>query len=138
MAVLDGRFATSLARYPEIVSALFARAVRRSRQLVLNMAIIHQPRVDVRLHMLFWELAERWGNVHGDGIHVPIRLTHATLAELAARRPTVSKALSELAERGALRWTGGAWLLRGDPPIELRELRSLGFAERSLGARSSF
>jgi CRP-like cAMP-binding protein len=87
------------------------------------MAIVHQPRTDVRLHMLFWELADRWGTVHPDGVRLPLRLTHRVLAELvAARRPSVSKALGELAERGIVRWTDGAWLLRGTPPTALHEM----------------
>ena len=41
--------------------------------------------------------------VRRDGIHVPVQLTYATLAELiAARRPTVTKALGELADRFAV------------------------------------
>lgn len=73
-----------------------------------------------QLHMLFWELADRWGTVRGDGVHVPLRLTHAVLADLvAARRPTVTKALGELAGRSAVAWTGADWLLTGAPPAEL-------------------
>ena len=97
------------------------------------MAIVHQPRVDVRLHMLFWQLADRWGRVRSDGISVPLRLTHTVLAELvAARRPTVTSALSELADRGVLRAVDGAWLLSGEPPGELLEC---GEPSRSPNAR---
>jgi CRP/FNR family transcriptional regulator, cyclic AMP receptor protein len=120
IAVLDRDFAARMGRYPEVVARLFARAVRRSRHTVLRMAIVHQPRVDVRLQMLFWELADRWGTVHADGVRVPLQLTHQVLAELvAARRPTVSKALGELAARSAVVWTGRDWLLSGQPPAEL-------------------
>jgi CRP-like cAMP-binding protein len=133
IAVLDGDFAVRLARYPEITAALFGRAVRRSRQLAVNMAIIHQPRTDLRLQMLFWELADRWGTVRGDGVHLPMRLTHAMLAELvAATRPTVTKALSELADSGAVRWMGESWLLAGNPPVELEAVGSVSL----LGERS--
>lgn len=126
MAVLDGDFAVRLARYPEVTAALFGRAIRRSRQLAVNMAIMHQPRTDLRLQMLFWELADRWGTVRRDGVHVPMRLTHAMLAEfVAATRPTVTKALSELADSGAVRWTGETWLLAGDPPVELKAVGSV-------------
>ena len=119
-----------LARYPELTGQLVARALQRSRNLAANMAIVHQPRVDVRLHMLFWQLADRWGRVRRDGIIVPLRLTHAVLADLvAARRPTVSGALSELAERGLLRPTDTAWLLAGDPPGEMVELRRVAAGE---------
>ena len=49
---------------------------------------------------------------------VPLALTHRILGQLVgARRPTVSTALSELAEREELtRRPDGSWLLRGDPP----------------------
>ena len=49
---------------------------------------------------------------------IPLALTHRILGQLVgARRPTVSTALAELAERGELsRRADGAWLLRGDPP----------------------
>jgi CRP-like cAMP-binding protein len=125
LAVLDRAFALCAAPYPEVTAAVVGRAVRRSRHLAVNMAIVHQPRVDVRLHMLFWELADRWGRVHADGVHVHARLTHAMLGELvAARRPSVTKALKDLAERSVVRWTGKHWLLKGQPPGELREIRA--------------
>lgn len=122
LAVLDSTFALRAGRYPEVMSALFARVLRRSRILAVNIAIVHHPRVDVRLHMLFWELADRWGTVHRDGVRVPLRLTHAVLADLiAAQRQTVSKALGELAAHRLVTWTGDAWLLGGSPPAELDE-----------------
>jgi len=123
MAVLDVAFTARAGMYPEVISCLFTRALQRARHIAVNMAIVQQPRIDVRLHMLFWELADRWGKVRQDGVHVPIQLTHATLADLvAARRPTVTKALGELSERGAVMWTGSDWLLPGSPPAELEEV----------------
>jgi CRP-like cAMP-binding protein len=81
------------------------------------MAIVHHARVDVRLHMLFWHLAARWGRVRGDGVTVPLRLTHTVLADLvAARRPTVTTALSELSRQGLVRSVDDGWLLSGEPP----------------------
>jgi CRP/FNR family transcriptional regulator, cyclic AMP receptor protein len=126
LAVLDTEFALHATRYPEVVSTLFGRALRRPRHIAVNMAIVQQPRIDLRLHMLFWELADRWGTVRQDGVHVPLYLTHSMLADLvAARRPTVTKALGELAERSAVIWTGEDWLLPGDPPDELDAVRSV-------------
>jgi CRP-like cAMP-binding protein len=129
MAILDSEFVMRASRYPEIVSSLLARALRRSRHIATNMAIVQQPRIDLRLHMLFWELADRWGKVRQDGVHVPLQLTHAMLSDLvAARRPTVTKALGELAQRSAVIWTGRDWLLPGDPPSELADVGSLTIA----------
>jgi CRP/FNR family cyclic AMP-dependent transcriptional regulator len=131
LAVLDQNFALRAGRYPEVISCLLSRVLRRSRTLVVTMAIVRHPRVDVRLHMLFWELADRWGRVHRDGVRVPLRLTHAVLADLvAAQRQTVSKALRGLAARGVVVWTGDAWWLTGGPPSELDEVGSLAIGER--------
>jgi CRP/FNR family transcriptional regulator, cyclic AMP receptor protein len=99
------------------------------RHIATNMAIVQQPRIDLRLHMLFWELADRWGTVHQDGVHVRLNLTHAMLSDLvAARRPTVTKALGELAARSAVVWTGSDWLLPAEPPAEFEDVGSLTIA----------
>jgi CRP/FNR family transcriptional regulator, cyclic AMP receptor protein len=118
VAVLDRRFAVEAARYPELTAALFDRLSERSLRLATTQAISQLTRVDRRLKALFWHLAERWGRVTGDGVVVPLALTHRILGQLVgARRPTVSTALSELAERHELtRRPDGSWLLRGDPP----------------------
>ena len=123
LVLLDGRFTRQLGRYPELAGRLFERAVRRSRRLVVNMAIIHQARVDDRLHMLFWHFAGRWGRVRADGVILPLRLTHTVLADLvAARRPTVTSALSDLSRRNLVRPMDEGWLLLGTPPVELQLL----------------
>jgi CRP/FNR family transcriptional regulator, cyclic AMP receptor protein len=120
VAVLDEDFATNLANYPQLAGRLVGRAVGRSRNMAVNMAIVHQARVDARLHMLFWHLAGRWGKVGSDGVTVPLRLTHAVLAELvAARRPTVTSALTALARRDVVRPSEAGWVLGGEPPGEM-------------------
>lgn len=123
MAVLDERFQIRISRFPQLSGPLVARALQRSRNLAISMAIVHQPRVDVRLRMMFWHLATRWGRVRSDGVSVPLRLTHSVLADLtAARRPTVSSALSELTRQGLVQAGPDGWLLGGIPPGELVEL----------------
>jgi CRP/FNR family transcriptional regulator, cyclic AMP receptor protein len=123
MAVLDERFAQRIGRHPRAIGCLTGRALARSRKFAVNMAIVHQARVDVRLHMLFWHLASRWGRVRTDGVSLPLRLTHSVLADLAAaRRPTITSALSELSRRGLVRALDDGWLLAGRPPGDLLEL----------------
>jgi len=96
------------------------RERKRSRHLAVNMAIVHQARVDVRLHMLLWHLAARWGRVRSDATVLPLRLTHAALADLvAARRPTVTSALSLLSRQGLVRFSEEGWILSGTPPVAL-------------------
>lgn len=123
VAVLDDDFVRCLAHYPELGGALVERAMRRSRNLAVNMAIVHQARVGMRLHMLLWHLAGRWGRVRRDATVLPLRLTHYVLAELvAARRQTVTTALSDLARRELVRSQGDVWLLFGEPPVELLDV----------------
>jgi CRP/FNR family transcriptional regulator, cyclic AMP receptor protein len=129
LAYLDRRVAVRLARYPELTGRLVARALDRSRNLAANMAIVQQSRIDVRLRMLLWLLADRWGRVGSRGVTVPLALTHSVLAELvAARRPTVTTALGELAQRGEVEPLARGWLLLGEPPRELLEVRDLAVA----------
>ncbi|MGD0197210.1 MAG: Crp/Fnr family transcriptional regulator [Solirubrobacteraceae bacterium] len=117
-AVLDLDFARRMAQFPEIQGQLVGRALRRSRQLAVNSAIVHQPRVETRVRMVLWQLADRFGTVRQDGVLLPLRLTHTLLAELvAARRPTVSAAIAALERSGEIgRPPDGGWLLRGSAP----------------------
>lgn len=118
LAVLDRRIAAVMGRWPELVSAIVARAVRRSFELATNQATSHLTRVDARLELLFWGLADRWGRVGPDGVVLELPLTHQVLGRLVgAQRPSVTTALSDLSRRGVIeRREDGAWILRGDPP----------------------
>jgi len=122
IAVLDRRFALVAGRWPEILDVLMGRAVQRSRSLAFHMALSHLTRVDLRLLALFWHLADRWGRVAPEGVIVPLRLPHRTLARLVgAQRPSVTTALGSLSSDERLtRRTDGSWLLHGDPPADLR------------------
>jgi len=129
LAALDESFEQRISQYPELARALIVRAIQRSKNLAVNMAIVHQARVDVRLHMLLWHLAARWGRVRSDGTVLRLRLTHAVLADLvAARRPTVTTALSELARQGLVRTDGETWVLPSEVPGDL-----LAFAHAAAG-----
>jgi CRP/FNR family transcriptional regulator, cyclic AMP receptor protein len=118
MAVLGGSFAKAVRRYPELSEALTDRALARSQRLATTQAISHLNSVERRLCALLWHLAERWGRVTGDGIVVPLTLSHRLLGELVgARRPTVSTALAALERQGTVRRREDAtWLLTGEPP----------------------
>ncbi len=130
MAVLDWLAAQRMARYPQLTGRLAARALERSRNLAVNMAIVHHARVDIRLHMLLWHLADRWGHVRSDGVILPLRLTHTVLSDLvAARRPTVSTTLADMAKRELVRTVNDGWLLLGDPPGELLALQDVAIGE---------
>ena len=117
MAVLDSIWSERMARYARVGPALAGRALSRSRRLAAMMAISQQPRLDERLWLLFWELADRHGRVSADGVYLDLPLTHEVLSHLvAARRPSVSGALTKLSEQGRVTREGRRWVLTGDPP----------------------
>lgn len=117
VAILDEDFARRVAPFPEISLALIQRGLLRSRNLAILIAIISQRRIENRLNMLFWHLADRFGQMRGEWVSVPVPLTHQLLSELvAARRPSVTSALSRLQERDLLRHDGRGWLLRRPAP----------------------
>jgi len=116
VAILDGRVVLASARWPVLAGALSRRHVRRARSLAFQLAIAQLPRVDDRLLVLLWALAERWGRVSPQGVRLPLALPHRTLATLVgARRPSVTTALSGLARDGLVERTEDGWLLHGDP-----------------------
>jgi CRP/FNR family transcriptional regulator, cyclic AMP receptor protein len=93
--------------------------------LAVALAIAHHPRIEDRLVLTLWHLAERWGRVGPDGITVALPLSHQRLADIVgAHRPTVTSTMSELARLGKVtRPNGDAWMLHGDPPDRLRHHR---------------
>jgi CRP-like cAMP-binding protein len=116
LAVLDERFLYTAVHYPVIIDALFARASRRQRGLSVRLVVNQLVRLEDRLTLALWTLAERWGRVTPDGVLVPMGLTHSALARLVgARRPSVTSALGDLARDRLLERTEEGWLLRGDP-----------------------
>ena len=121
VALLDARFCARLVRFPDLIGPLVGRAMDRSRTLARLLAVAQLPRVDTRLTVAMWHLSERWGTVRPDGRRLPAFLSHELLGWLVgARRPSVTTALGELTQRGAVRReSDGTWLLLGPPPVEV-------------------
>ncbi len=123
-AVLDHRFVVAVSRFPEVTGALMDRLVLRSRWLGFHLAICHLPKVEDRLVLTLWHLADRWGRVTPDGVVIPVPLNHRVLAAIVgARRPSVTTALGALQKREVLERTSrGGWLLHGAAPSALAEM----------------
>jgi CRP-like cAMP-binding protein len=103
--------------FPGIGVALTGRALLRSRRLANMFLIASYARLEERQLLLMWELADRYGTVRKDGVHVPLPMTHQVVSELAAaRRPSVSGGLSRLAASGVVERVEDGWLLHGEPP----------------------
>jgi CRP-like cAMP-binding protein len=126
LGVLDQRFMAFAARWPALLDAVLGRAVRRSQRLALQLAITDLRRVDDRLLLFFWHLADRWGRMGPDGVSVPLPVTHDVLAQLVcAQRPTVTSALKRLADRGQIRRRHDkTWLLAPEPPAVPARVRA--------------
>ena len=123
IAVLDARLGHVMTRWPSLVSILLQRSLRRVRTMGLQYALTQVQGVDVRLHLVLWHLADRWGRVTPDGVVLRLPLTHQVLGRLiGARRPSVTSALQRLDREGLVtRMDAGAWLLRGAPgEVELQ------------------
>ena len=125
LAVLDHGLVVRIVPWPQLGLELFNRGTRRAHHLAVALAIAHHQRVDDRLLLTLWHLAERWGRVHSDGIVLALPLGHQRLADLVgAHRPTVTSAIGDLTRTGAIsRRDNGDWVLHGAPPEQLRNHR---------------
>jgi CRP-like cAMP-binding protein len=112
LALLDDRILAACQHFPRLFAGLHVRMGEQHARLATQLVICQLPRVEDRILGMLWLLADTWGHVTPNGTTVPVALTHDALGEcIGARRPTVSLALKELAERGAVvRHTDG-WLL---------------------------
>jgi CRP/FNR family transcriptional regulator, cyclic AMP receptor protein len=120
-AVLDAAFAERVRPWPQLMQALLRRAERRAHNLNVQRAIASQPRLDVRLALMLWHLAARWGRVEPGGIRLPLPLTHQLLGRLVgAERPSVSHALARLGRSGLVTGHGDEWHLHGNIEQQLK------------------
>lgn len=124
VALLDHRFALQMTPWPEVFATLMRRQVMRTRRMMVQACILSHSRVDERLELMLWRLAEQFGRVTREGLLVRLPFTHLQLAEMiAARRSTVTLAVSRLVSEDRLRRPGrNQWLL---PHQELTRLSVL-------------
>lgn len=114
LVALDEHFEIAARRWPALWRVALDRWSQRAERLAAHVSALQLSRVDERVEALMWQLAERFGKVTRDGVVVQVRLTHQMLGFLtAAKRPTVSVALGELAaQKRVIRLEDGSWLLR--------------------------
>ncbi|MDQ3880167.1 MAG: Crp/Fnr family transcriptional regulator [Chloroflexota bacterium] len=135
-AVIDARFLARTSRWPEFVSEIVGRCVRRTRMQAIQLLACQMRRVDERLLLFFTVLAERFGRVRPDGIFIPVLLTHSMIGEVVgAQRPSVTTALSHLRDSGLVTSLRDGWLLHHEPQFDAlmealreRQGRSYGLA----------
>jgi CRP/FNR family cyclic AMP-dependent transcriptional regulator len=135
VAVLDAGFAERVRPWPQFALALLRRAGKRAEDLDVQRAIACQPRLEVRLTLMLWHLAARWGKVELGGIRLSLPLTHRLLGQLVgAERPSVSHALARLAEAELVTGRGDEWHLHGTLEQHLACLAERGHHQPTNGA----
>lgn len=126
LAVLGAQFMRACTRWPQLVRNILARFAEQNEQLATQLALCQLPRVEDRLMAMLWLLAESWGKVTSAGTLLPLHFTHEALgAMVGARRPTVTLALGELADSGAVIQRDGGWLLLEPPPRQQRQSKGV-------------
>ena len=117
-AALDARFAAHAARFPTVMSQLTGRVMGRASSASLRLIVHQVVRIDDRVLVSLWGLADRFGRVTPEGVVLPLAINHTMMARfVGAQRPTVSQAVGELTRRGEVqRLDGGGWLLKGSFP----------------------
>lgn len=123
-AVIDRTTMAEAGRWPSLVDALIGRVLRRSRWLSLAAAVNATCTARERVLLHFQYLSDRWGRVTPEGIVIELPLTHEALGQLLSlRRPTVTIAISWLADHGLLeRRSRRSWMLDPDGVARFRAL----------------
>ena len=134
LAMLNRDVAVEVGAWPEVTTALVTRAVTRAQTVAVALSISCITGLKIRIQAMLWHMADRFGKVSPDGVTLPLPVTHQVLGRLVgASRPSVSTALKELEQDGAVsRWDGGGFLLHGEPP-QIAKL----MADRRLAARAA-
>lgn len=118
LALLDARITALVARWPQLTVSLSSRFLRRSRTLSYLLAVSHGVRVEEKLLVALWHIADSWGRVTPRGILLRLPLTHEMLGHIiGAKRPSVWAALKLLQERGLVQRVKEGYLLLGDPDV---------------------
>jgi CRP-like cAMP-binding protein len=105
-------------RAPRLVAGLSARTAEQADRVALQVAICQLPRVEDRVLSLLWLLAESWGQVTAQGTALRMHLTHETIGGLVgARRSTVTLAIGQLTDEGAILRQDRGWLLLEQPHV---------------------
>lgn len=117
LAVLDGSWYRRMARWPDVLADLVARAAEQGCRQALTAAISRHAGLAERMLMLLWFIAERRGVVRREGVYLELPLSHLQLSYLCgSRRPSVSTALGDLAREGLISRCEDGWVLHGEPP----------------------
>ena len=112
LALFRRHMLAALQQWPRLMAGLYLRIGQQLDRLAAQLMLSQLPRVEDRVLGLMWLLAEPWGRVTSAGTRLSLDLTHELIGMMiGARRPTVTLALRELADRGAMIRQDDGWLL---------------------------
>jgi CRP-like cAMP-binding protein len=135
VAILDETFGERVKAWPQVTRSLFRREARRASDLNVQRAATFHPRADVRVALLLWHLAQRWGRVQREGVLLPLPLTHRLIGRLVgAERPSVSHALARLSRAKLVSRCEGGLMLHGTADHHIACLIENGERQRGVSA----
>jgi hypothetical protein len=92
--------------------------LRRARTLSYLLAVSHGVRVEEKLLVALWHIADSWGRVTPRGVLLRLPLTHEMLGQIiGAKRPSVWAALKVLQEGELVQRVKDGYLLLGPPGV---------------------
>jgi CRP-like cAMP-binding protein len=125
VAVLDANYLAAISHWPALAVSLLDLSVERTRTLAYFLTARQVSRLEGRVLLTLWHLADRWGKVTPEGVVLTLpKLTHEMIARMvAARRPSVTSGIRRLRELGLVEvQNGGEWILHGDPIDSLHKV----------------
>lgn len=123
---LDLAFVRASTRWPRLWINLLDSTVERTRSFSYFLTARQVARLELRILLTLWHLADRWGRISRDGVVLDLpKLTHEMIgAMVSARRPSVTTGIRTLRELGVLEVRSrGRWVLIGDPIESLHRVR---------------
>jgi CRP/FNR family transcriptional regulator, cyclic AMP receptor protein len=123
VAWLGEHFEQSARRWPQLSRAVLQRMNAGATRAAFLQNVAQLNKIEDRVLLLLWLLAERFGRVGSAGVVLPLRLTHRVIARLiGSRRPSVTTAIVALERAGRLqRRADGAFVLYAEPEPRLVE-----------------
>lgn len=120
---LDLAFVRASMRWPRLWINLLDSAVERTRTFSYFLTARQVARLELRILLTLWHLADRWGRRNSDGVILDLpRLTHEMIGRMvSARRPSVTTGIKHLRTLGVIEVRPrGRWVLFGDAIESLR------------------
>ena len=126
LAILDEPFVEAARRWPQLMINLIEQVLQQTRSLSYYLTARQVSRLEGRILLTLWHLADRWGKVTPEGVCLELpKLTHEAIARMvAARRPSVTTGIRKLHELGLVdQRSSGVWILHGDPVESLHMVK---------------